>query len=61
MGISDKSERVLLFVHGRDFKPGVEDFNDLSIAALTTGIERDCPELTEQFNALDKRLGYYGG
>ena len=60
MEISDSSERVLLFVHGRDFKPGAEDFYDLSIAALTTGIERDCPELTDQFNALDKRLGYYG-
>jgi hypothetical protein len=60
MGISHNSERVLLFVHGRDFKPRVEDFSDLCISALTAGIERDCPELIDQFNTLDKRLGYYG-
>jgi len=50
----------LLFVHGRDFKPSAEDFMDLSMAALTAGIERDCPEFVEQFHDLNKRLAYYG-
>lgn len=35
MEISDSSESVLLFVHGRDFKPSAEDFSDLCISALT--------------------------
>jgi len=47
-------------VHGRDFKPGAIDFGDLSISALTMGIERDCAEMADHFNALDKRLAYYG-
>lgn len=60
MGSSGSSERVLLFVHGRNFKPSADSFLDLSISALTTGIERDYPEMIDEFNALDKRLGYYG-
>jgi len=60
MDISGSSKRVLLLVHGRDFKPGAENHGDLVIAALTTGIERDCPEILDQFNTLDKRLAYYG-
>ena len=60
MNNSGNSKRVLLLVHGRDFKPGANDFADLSISALTMGIERDCAEVADQFNALDKRLAYYG-
>ena len=60
MDISGSSKRVLLLVHGRDFKPSAEDLGDLSISALTTGIERDRPEMVDRFNTLDKRLAYYG-
>lgn len=60
MDISGSSKRVLLLVHGRDFKPRVEDFNDLTVSAMRSGIERDCPEMVDQFNTLDKRLSYYG-
>jgi hypothetical protein len=60
MVISSNSNRVLLFVHGRDFKPAAEDFFDLCNAALTTGIERDYPNLIDQFHALDKQMAYYG-
>ena len=60
MDISGSSKRVLLLVHGRDFKPRVEDFNDLAESAMRTGIERDCPEMIDQFHMLDKRLAYYG-
>ncbi len=52
--------RTLLFVHGRDFKPNAEDFMDLSFSALSAGIFRDFPAMNDQFNALDKRLAYYG-
>jgi len=52
--------RTILFVHGRDFKPRADDFMDLSVAALAAGIDRDHPELVEQFNELEKRLAYYG-
>lgn len=60
MDISGSSKRVLLLVHGRDFKPRLEDFNDLTVSAMRAGIERDCPEMVDQFNTLDKRLAYYG-
>jgi hypothetical protein len=57
---SESGARTLLFVHGRDFKPSAEDFMDLTISALSAGLERDCPELLEQLNSMDKRLAYYG-
>jgi hypothetical protein len=60
MVISSNSKRVLLFVHGRDFKPSAENFFDLCNAALTTGIERDYPNLIDRFHALDKQMAYYG-
>ncbi len=60
MVISSNPKRVLLFVHGRDFKPSAEEFFDLSNAALTTGIERDYPNLIDRFHALDKQMAYYG-
>lgn len=57
---SGNSGRTLVFVHGRDFKPRAEEFMDLSVAALATGINRDYPQLNDQLHALDKRLAYYG-
>ncbi len=56
----DKGERTVLFVHGRDFKPNVVDFADLSFSALAAGISRDYPDVIDQFNELDKRVAYYG-
>ena len=32
--LSGAKDRVLLLVHGRDFKPSAEDFMDLSLAAI---------------------------
>ncbi len=57
---ANSAKRTLLFVHGRDFKPPAEDFMDLSISALTAGIERDCPENADRFHDLNKCLAYYG-
>lgn len=59
-GHGGKHSRVVLFVHGRDFKPSREKLLDLSVAAMSAGIERDCPELLAEFQALDKRMAYYG-
>jgi hypothetical protein len=58
--ISGSSNRSLLLVHGRDFKPAEEVFRDLSMAALRSGIERDCPDLLESFDAMRKGVAWYG-
>ena len=50
----------MVYVHGRDFKPCEEDCFDLSVAAITAGIERDFPEFADQFRALEKHCAYYG-
>jgi hypothetical protein len=54
------SNRVLLFVHGRDFKPAADVFRELSVTALMGGIERDYPDYVEEVAALEKRVAYYG-
>ncbi len=58
--LSGTSDRTLLLVHGRDFKPGAESYMDLSIAALRSGIERDFPDCVESFDAMHKSLVWYG-
>lgn len=58
--ISGTSNRTLLFVHGRDFKPAPEDLLDLCIAAVKAGIKRDYPDAIDMFHAAGKRLAYYG-
>jgi len=52
--------RTLLFVHGRSFKPDADDLLDLAVAAMTAGIQRDCPEIIDTFHAIDKQIAYYG-
>jgi hypothetical protein len=58
--ICGTSDRTLLFVHGRDFKPAAVDLLDLCIAAVKAGIARDCPDTIGNFHAVEKRLAYYG-
>lgn len=53
------SQRTLLFVHGRDFKPAADDYMDLAMSALCAGVERDFPPVADRFHGLDKRLAYY--
>jgi len=55
-----KPGRSLVLVHGRDFKPAAEILMDFTVAALSAGIERDHPDLVEDFRLLTKRLCYYG-
>jgi hypothetical protein len=52
--------RALILVHGRDFKPVPAELLDLNIAAVSAGLERDCPEMLIAFHAIDKQLAYYG-
>ena len=52
--------RSLLLVHGKDFKPGAEQYCDLAIAALAAGLERDFPDELGTFHSLKKSLCYYG-
>jgi hypothetical protein len=58
--ISGASERSLLIVHGRDFKPSAEAYMDLSMAALRSGIERDYPGCVAMFDTMQKRIAWYG-
>lgn len=52
--------RTLLFVHGRYFKPAVDELMEISTAAMTAAIARDYPEASEKFAAVTKRIAYYG-
>ncbi len=54
------SERALIFVHGRDFKPAAGELLKIAVAAVSAGIERDCPEMLVAFHSAAKRLAYYG-
>ncbi len=58
--LSGTSNRSLLLVHGRDFKPAAESYLDLSIAALRSGVERDCPDNLDSFDAMNKSVAWYG-
>lgn len=58
--LSGNAQRTLLLVHGRDFKPAADEFMDLSLSALASGLERDFPQSVDLFYGLQKRLAYYG-
>jgi hypothetical protein len=52
--------RCLLLVHGKDFKPGAEQYFDFAMAAMSAGLERDFPDELDEFRNLKKDLCYYG-
>ncbi len=58
--LSGSSDRSLLLVHGRDFKPDADTYLDLSVAAIRAGIERDAPDCVDSFDALQKHVAWYG-
>lgn len=58
--LSGTSNRSVLLVHGRDFKPSEEVYMDLSMAALRSGFERDYPESLDAFDAILKNVAWYG-
>jgi len=58
--LSGPSNRSLLLVHGRDFKPGPDAYMDLSMASLRAGVERDYPAQVDSFDLLQKHFAWYG-
>ncbi len=58
--LSGPLNRSLLLVHGRDFKPGRDNYMDLSLAALRAGVERDYPQQLDGFDAVQKHIAWYG-
>jgi len=58
--LSGPSNRSLLLVHGRDFKPGCDNYMDLSTTALRAGVERDYPQQLDGFDAVRKHIAWYG-
>jgi hypothetical protein len=58
--VNGEPGRTLIIMHGRDFKPAAETFMDISLSAITTGIDRDHPERRKEFDDLTKHLAYYG-
>ncbi|MGI9232661.1 MAG: hypothetical protein ACR2RD_03435 [Woeseiaceae bacterium] len=58
--LSGPSHRSLLLVHGRDFKPEIEAYMDVSLAALRAGLERDFPDQTNAFDYIRKQVAWYG-
>lgn len=58
--ISGSSDRTLLFVHGRDFKPAAEELLDICVASVKAGIKRDYPGCIDKFHAVEKHIAYYG-
>lgn len=57
--ISGKSDRAIVFVHSRGFKPGPAGYLDVMVDSLTAGVEADCPESLEALADTTKRLAYY--
>jgi len=57
---NETSGRTLLYVHGHQCKPAVEDYSDLTFGALASGIERDHPEQLSNFHGARKRIAWYG-
>lgn len=58
--LSGTSNRSLLLVHGRDFKPSAESYMELSMAALRSGVERDFPDTLGALDAVNKSVAWYG-
>lgn len=54
------TDRRLLLVHGRGFKPSAETYLDISVTALRAGVERDYPSCVADFDALQKNVAWYG-
>ncbi len=54
------SQRSILIVHGRDFKPAEQSLMDISVAALRAGVERDYPDHMLVFDDLAIDNAYFG-
>ena len=45
---------TILVVHGRDFKPGLDDFASLSFDAMRAGLARDYPDSLAAFDVIER-------
>jgi hypothetical protein len=54
------SNRSILLVHGRDFKPAEETLMEISTAALRAGVMRDYPDSVDAFDSVSKDMAYFG-
>lgn len=59
-GSKGTPDRMLLFVHGRDFKPAAGEFTTLCFEAVMAGVQRDYPDHVDDVAMLEKRIAYYG-
>jgi len=58
--ISGDSDRSILLVHGRSFKPSGGPYLDILASAISAGIEADFPESLGSLASVSKALAYYG-
>ena len=54
------SDRTVIFVHGRGFKPPPHPFLEVVVSAMASGLEQDAPEMLDLFASFNKSLAYYG-
>ena len=58
--IAEMANRTIIIVHGRDFKPAKEELGAVWMDAIRWGLQRDCPDMVERFDAARKENAYYG-
>jgi len=58
--MSTISNRSILVVHGRDFKPAEDALMEISMAALRAGVERDYPDNVDALDSVSKDIAYFG-
>ncbi|MDH4108353.1 MAG: hypothetical protein OEW35_08560 [Gammaproteobacteria bacterium] len=58
--ISGESDRSILFVHGRSFKPSAGPYLEILAGAVAAGVEGDYPESLSALASVSKALAYYG-
>ncbi len=58
--LNGSSNRSLIVVHGRAFKPAEEVYSDITLAAIRSGVERDYPDQLGALDDIQKRIVWYG-
>lgn len=51
---------TILVVHGRDFKPGVDDYAAITFEAMRAGLARDYPDSLVAFDVIERDIAWYG-
>lgn len=58
--MSTITNRSILVVHGRDFKPDEEVLTEITMSALRAGVRRDYPDSVDAFESISKHVAYFG-